>query len=47
MEGKYKRPLSIKLEELAFRYFSDYFKPVLNKKEDTEYILKMLKQIFL
>lgn len=41
----YKKPQIIELEELAFRFFSDYFQQYLDKT-DTDYMIKVLKQIF-
>ena len=47
MKIKYKKPFPIQLEELAIRFFSDYFKRELSNNEEVEYMVKMLKQIFL
>ena len=45
MKSCLKKPPIIELEELAFRFFSDYFQQYLDKT-DTDYMIKILKQIF-
>ena len=45
MKSYLKKPPTIELEELAFRFFSDYFQQYLDKS-DADYMIKMLKQIF-
>ena len=47
MKRKYKKPFPIQLDELAIRFFSDYFKRGLDNNEEVEYMVKMLRQIFL
>ena len=41
----YKKPQIIDLEELVFRFYSDYFKQHFDKNE-TDFMIKMLKRIF-
>ena len=45
MKTYLKKPPKIELEEVAVRFFSDYFQQYLDKI-DSDYMIKMLKQIF-
>ena len=47
MKSKYRHPMRISFEELAFKFFSDYVKRGLNDKQDVDYMIKMLEQVFL
>ena len=45
IKRNHKKPQIMNLEELVFRFFEDYFKQHLDKKE-TDFMIKMLRQIF-
>ena len=45
MKSYLKKPPTIELEEVAVRFFSDYFQQYLDKI-DSDYMIKFLKQIF-
>ena len=45
MKSYLKKPPTLELEEVAVRFFSDYFQQYLDKI-DSDYMIKFLKQIF-
>ena len=46
MRTRYKKPFTIKIEELAIMFFSDYFKRCLSNNEEVKFMIKMLNRIF-